>query len=61
MQIEITKEEAKILSDVLLEELQRANELKINKFIDKEKIEKYIEQVHKLFSQATEIGFSEGE
>lgn len=61
MQIEVTKEEAKILSDVLLEELQRANELKINKFIDKEKIEKYIEQVHKLFSQATEIGFAEGE
>lgn len=61
MNLKVTKEEAKILSDILLEELRRIGELKINKFIDKEKIEKYQEQVHKIFSQATEIGFSEGE
>ena len=61
MQIEVTKEEAKILSDILLGEMQKIGELKFNKFVDKELLEKYTEQVKNIFSQATEIGFSEGE
>ena len=58
MQIEVTKEEAKILSDILLEEMQKIGELKFNKFVDKELLEKYTEQVKNIFSQATDIGFS---
>lgn len=61
MQIEVTKEEAKILSDILLEEMQRISNMRINKFINKELLETYAEQVQKMFKQATEIGFSEGE
>ena len=61
MQIEVTKEEARILSDILLEEMQRISNMRINKFIDKELLETYAEQVENMFKQATEIGFSEGE
>ena len=61
MQIEVTKEEARILSDILLEEMQRISNMRINKFINKELLETYAEQVQKMFKQATEIGFSEGE
>ena len=61
MQIEVTKEEARILSDILLEEMQRISNMRINKFINKELLETYAEQVENMFKQATEIGFSEGE
>ena len=61
MQIEVTKEEARILSDILLEEMQRISNMRINKFINKELLETYAEQVENMFHQATEIGFSEGE
>ena len=61
MQIEVTKEEARILSDILLEEMQKISNMRINKFINKELLETYAEQVQKMFKQATEIGFSEGE
>ena len=59
MQIEVTKEEAKILSDILLEEMKKVSELKTNRFIDIDLINKYASQVENLFHQATDIGFSE--
>ena len=48
MQIEVTKEEARILSDILLEEMQRISNMRINKFINKELLETYAEQVQKM-------------
>ena len=41
--------------------MQRISNMRINKFINKELLETYAEQVENMFKQATEIGFSEGE